>query len=373
MYLMGWCCLLVEHTKYVNDVGNGAQKLQKIDVQAQNKPISLFIQNGKRVFQPCVLEGITWATERKGAPGKLTFKVMKDAGLDFAEGNVVKFYHDNEGIFMGYVFTKRRDKDGAVTVTAYDQLRYLKNKNIYQFTNEKASDIIQELAADFQLEVGDIEDTEYVIPKYRGSNETLFDIIQFALDHTVLYGRPDPDTEKKKLYVLYDDFGKLTLKCVENRKIDLLIDAETAENYSYESSIDQKTYNKIKLYYDNKESGKREAYYAFDSANIARWGVLQMTESINPKQTGNPADKVNALLALYNRVQRSLSIKGALGDHRVRAGTILYVQLHLGDIILGAHRGDEQVVVPMLVESARHKFSESHHSMDLVLKGNAIQ
>ena len=53
-------------------------------------------------------------------------------------------------------------------------------------------------------------------------------------------------------YCLYDDFGKLTLKNIESMKLDLLVDSETAENYDYTSSIDSNTYNKVKLFYDNK-------------------------------------------------------------------------------------------------------------------------
>lgn len=70
-------------------------------------------------------------------------------------------------------------------------------------------------------------------------NQTLFDMIQNALDETLM--------NTKQLYVLYDDAGKLTLKNINTMKLNLLIDEETGENFSYESSIDEQTYNKIKL------------------------------------------------------------------------------------------------------------------------------
>ncbi len=84
-------------------------------------------------------------------------------------------------LFYGYVFIKKRNKDSSISVTAYDQLRYLKNKDIYSFVNKKATDAIKQIVDDFQLQVGDIADTGYVIPKYRGSNETLLDIMQTML------------------------------------------------------------------------------------------------------------------------------------------------------------------------------------------------
>lgn len=131
---------------------------------------------------------------------------------------------------------------------------------------------------------------------------------------------------KKKLYVLYDDFGKLTLKNIESMKLNLLIDGDTAENFNYESSIDNNTYNRIKLYYDNKDTGKREVFISpqnldeFNASdNIKKWGVLQYCESIDDKTT-NPQHKADSLLGLYNRKTRRLSINNAFGDIRVRGG-----------------------------------------------------
>jgi len=308
------------------------------------------IQNGEKVYEPVVEEGITWETERKGVPGKLTFNVLKDDVIDFTEGNTVKMAVDGKNIFYGYVFTKKRDKDGIISVTAYDQLRYLKNKDALWYINKSAADVVKMLAADFKLKVGEIEDTVYVIPKRNEENVTLFDIIQNALDLTLL--------NKKKLYVLYDDFGQLMLKDVESMKLDLLIDGDTAENYNYISSIDSSTYNRIRLYYDNKDTGMRELYITLDSSTQLQWGILQYCESIEEKCNGKA--KADALLQLYNRKTRNLSINNAFGDTRVKAGTSIGVQLDLGDIAVNNY---------MLVEKAKHVFNNKEHLMNLTLRG----
>jgi hypothetical protein len=313
--------------------------------------IQILIQNGNKLQEPLTLEGIRWETERKGAPGKLTFKVLNDNILDFTEGNAVRMSVNGSNVFYGFVFTKKRDKDGLIAVTAYDQLRYLKNKDCYIYPKAMtAAELIKAITTDYKLQVGEIEDTKYVIQRRVEDNSTLFDIIQTALDLTL--------QNKKKLYVLYDDFGKLTLKDVESLKLDLLIDADTAENYNYVSSIDSATYNQIKLYYDNKDTGKRDVYKVLDSANIARWGVLQYCDSIGEKTNGKA--KADALLGLYNKKTRSLSIDDAFGDIRVRAGTSIGVQLDLGDI---------KVQNYMLVERAKHVFLNKEHTMNLDLRG----
>jgi len=312
--------------------------------------IELIIQNGSNIYYPVVEESITWETARKGVPGILNFTVVKDEVLNFQEGNAVRLKVDGNNAFYGFVFKKERDKGNTIQVTAYDQLRYLKNKDTYVYTNKTASDVVKMIAADFKLNVGTIEDTEYIIASRVEDNKTLFDIIQNALDLTL--------QNRKKLYVLYDDFGKLTLKNVESMKLNLMIDDETAENYSYISSIDGETYNKIKLSYENKETSKREIYISQDTSNINQWGVLQYFETI--EETTNGKVKADALLSLYNRKTRNLTIKNAFGDVRVRGGSSIIINLNLGDVIVKNY---------MIVEKVKHTFKNNEHFMDLTLRG----
>ncbi len=310
----------------------------------------LLIQHGSKVYQPIVTGEIQWQTERKGVQGSLTFKVVKDATLNFTEGDAVRLKVDGQKVFYGFVFQKKRDKQGIITVTAYDQLRYFKNKDTYVYSNKTASEVVQMVAKDFNLQCGTLEDTKFKIESRVEDNQTLFDIVQNALDLTL--------QSKKEMYVLYDDFGKLTLKNIGNLKVGILIDEDTGENFDYTSSIDGETYNKIKLVYENEETGKREIYIAQDGSHINQWGVLQYFETIDEKTNGKA--KADALLSLYNQKTRNLTIKGAFGDIRVRAGTLVAVSLNLGDIIANSF---------LLVEQAKHTFSESLHTMDLTLRG----
>ena len=141
----------------------------------------LLIQNGNTVFEPVVQDGVTWTTERKGAAGKLEFKVLKDNIISFEEGNPVAFKVDNTNLFYGFVFRKKRDKEQIIKTTAYDQLRYLKNKDTRVYVNKRADEVVRSIASDFQLNVGMLENTGYVIAKKTESNQSLFDIILNAL------------------------------------------------------------------------------------------------------------------------------------------------------------------------------------------------
>lgn len=314
--------------------------------------VELYIQ-GSKLFEPITYEGIEWTTQRVGEAGKLVFTVIKDDVISFSEGAHVRLTVDGINLFYGFVFEKSRNKNHHIQVTCYDQIRYLKNKDTYVYTNKKASELIKMIAGDFNLKVGDIEDTGFKIAQRIEDNKTLFDIIYNALDLTLI--------STGKLFVLYDDFGKLTLKNIENMKLDTLINENTAEDFDYSSSIDGDTFNKIKLIYDNKNTGKREVFIAEDGEHINQWGVLQYYETIQDGMNGKAI--VNSLIDRKtgkNRKTRNLDIKGALGDLKVRAGSSVPVSLNLGDIITNNY---------LVVDSCTHYFYENYHKMDLHLIG----
>ena len=315
-------------------------------------------ESGTKAYQPAVEEGIEWSTERRSTPGKLTFKLIQDDVLDISEGCAVRLTADGDEIFFGFIFKLQWGKDGMVSVTAYDQLRYFKNKDTIIYENMTAAQLIRMLAKDYGLKCGILEDTRYVIASGVEENTSLYEMVENALDQTL--------TNTKEMYVLYDDFGKLTLKNISSMAVGspgayLMIDEETGENYDYSSSIDDNTYNKIKLIYDNEETGIRDVYIAQSGANINRWGILQYFDTLSKGENGQA--KADALLSLYNRKSRSLKITNAFGDNRVRAGSMLVVNLALGDITLSNF---------MMVEQCKHTYKEGEHWMDLTLRGNQI-
>lgn len=319
--------------------------------------VELLIGNELRtkLYIPVIEEGIEWTTERKNTPGKLTFKVLKDDILDFSEGSVVRMCDNGDNIFSGFVFKQQRDREQLITVTAYDQLRYLKNKDTIVYENKTADQFLRMVAADYVLNVGVLENTKYVIESRIEENTSLFEMIENALDLTL--------TNTGEMFVLYDDFGQLMLRqlssmIVGNQEAYLMIDEETGENFEYTSSIDDNTYNKIKLTYDNEDTGVREVYIAQDSSNINKWGVLQYFDTLNKGENGQA--KADALLKLYNKKTRNLKLTNILGDNRVRAGSMIVVNLDLGEIKIRNF---------MLVESCKHIYKENEHWMDLTLRG----
>jgi hypothetical protein len=309
----------------------------------------LTIQNGGRVFSPPVEEGIKIEWERTGSPGKMTFTTIKSPNMAFGEGDVVRFYYDNKPVFQGYVFTKKKDREERIEVTCYDQIRYLKNKYTYVFEKKTATQIIKALCKDFGLKTGSMDNTAYVIPSIAEENKAALDIVLDVLEDTLL--------NTGNMYVLYDNFGELTLKNVSNMTSNTLIDKETAENFDYSSSIDDETYNSIVLYYKGDDE-KIKLYTASNASTIKQWGTLRYFEEVKNPTIGQ--NKANSLLKLYNKKTRELKITGAFGSTTVRGGTLIPVKLNLGDIVTNNF---------MLVEKVTHKFDKDHYTMDLTLEG----
>jgi hypothetical protein len=315
----------------------------------------LLIQHQGAVMLPPVVESVSIEWERQGQPGKLTADIVKTPGLSFQEGDPCRFSVDGTPIFYGFVFEKARkgSMDQVITITVYDQLYYLKNKDTYVYSNKTAAAVIRMIAEDFQLNVGALADTGYTIASRVEDSKTLFDIIQTALDETL--------KATSQMYVLYDDVGKLTLKNIGDMKLGLLVDNETAGDFDYKTSIASQTYDKVKLSYENKDTGKREIFIAQDGSSINQWGVLQYYEKID--STANAKAMADALLSLYNTKTRTLKLKDVLGDVRVRAGTMLVVMLGLGDMNLSSY---------LMVEQVKHTFSNEQHVMDLNMRGGTF-
>ncbi len=315
----------------------------------------LLIQHGNKIMYPPVVEGVTIEWERKGQPGKLVFEVVKSTGLSFQEGDPCRFSVDGAPVFYGFVFEKSRkgSNPNVIKVTAYDQLYYLKNKDTYVYEGKTATEVIKMIAEDFQLNVGTLENTGYVIPSRVEDNQTLFDIIQTALDETL--------KATGQMFVLYDSAGKLTLKNIGSLKLNMLIDDETAGDFDYKSSIASQTYDKIKLSFENKDTGKREIYIAQDSSHINQWGVLQYYEKLN--SSANAKAMADALLSLYNTKTRTLKLQDVLGDIRVRGGSLLVTMLGLGDINVSGY---------LMTEQVKHTFRDGQHLMDLKMRGGTF-
>ncbi|WP_343208225.1 M23 family metallopeptidase [Anaerolentibacter hominis] len=325
-------------------------KALKTDQTYLDTGVEILIQNDQ-IYYPMITGDVTVVWERKSTPGKLTFDIIQDQTLNIQEGNPVRMQVNGKGMFYGFIFEISRSDHDKRTITCYDQLRYLKNKDTLIYNNKTYAELLKMIAKDYNLTTGTIEDTKYKI-KSRIEDGTLLDILGNASDTTLM--------NTGNLYVLYDDFGKICLRHIKNMQLPILIDEDTAQDISYKSSIDSDTYNRIKLVNDNDKTGEREVTIAQDDKTQSQWGILQYYESVDNAGDTVMKEKAKVLLDYYNKKRRSLSIQGCFGDIRVRGGSMVIVKLDLTDI---------QIQNFMMVERVTHTFSNGEYYMDLSLSG----
>lgn len=260
-----------------------------------------------------------WKTVRRGSPASFSFTALPSK-VEWLHGGIIRVSDGKTGLFYGYVFKIKTAADGMTEITAYDQLRYLKNKNTYVFENVTAARVVREICEDFGLKTGNIADTGYVIPSMVEDGQELFDIMLKALDYTLI--------NTNRMFYLWDDFGAIRVTEVSDGKLPIMLgDESLATDYSFESSIDGDTYNQIKLLRDNKETGRRDLYLFKDSSNIARWGLLQYHEKVDEDMNAAQIEQRGSqLLELYNRPEKTFSVE-AISDLRVRGGKMIFVRI----------------------------------------------
>lgn len=295
---------------------------------------------------------IEWFIEEN--PGKLELTINNLFNENYiSEGSPISIKIDSKKIFWGFVFKLSKNRKQEMQIIAYDQLRYLKSKDTYVFSNMSCSDIFKRVCQDYNLNHKLVATSILKLPQRINDNKTLAEIIQFSLDQCLI--------GTGRWLFMRDNFGTLELLDVAEEKTTLCIgDESLLTDYNYESSIED-SYNQVKLIKENKEKKKREIYIVKDSSNIKKWGLLQFSEKVNEKMNdAQIKEKAENTLKSKNKVKKNIKLT-AIGDFRVKAGTGVVLQIK-----------DLENDIPynkyVIVTKVSHKIDNCKHLMDLEVR-----
>lgn len=333
----------------------GSQSSMKSGILSSTSVLSegceVLFEKDDAVFMPVVCENISLEFSRNYTASVFKCTCVVDSLLTISEGNAVSFKYNGQKMFYGYVFEKTESDPYKITITCYDQLRYFKNKTTYIYSNKKYSEVLTTLCTANSLNIGEIEDTEYVIES-RIEEGTIFDILGNASDETI--------SKTSKTFVLYDDFGSICLKNIDNMFVPVMIDEESFSSYNYTTSIDDDVYTKVTIAQDDDYTGKRELYVANNDTAQSEWGILEYYERFSGMDSSSLSEMASTMLSELSAKKNKLTISDCLGDYRIRGGSSLMVSLILNDRVINDF---------MLVENVLHNWTDGYHSMDLVLSG----
>jgi len=299
-----------------------------------------------------LLISTTWNGQITGQPGKLAFDIVRDGTLKFYEGSPCSLIVNGYRLFYGWVFSKNRKDSEKTSAVAYDAKRYMKNSDTRVFTESTAAERFTRLCEDFEIKHTIVHNPNFILPPKIYDNKTIADMVEDSINLTLIH--------TGKWYILRDNFGTLEFLDMEKLKTNLILgDMSLMTGYDYQTSIDDDTYNQIKLVQENKQTAKRDVYIVKDSSTIARWGLLQHFETVD--ENANPAQialRAEQLLKLKNRVTRKLKIN-ALGDFRIMPGNSVWVETQMEDMRLSRY---------MLVHAVSHTIKNKLHTMQVTLE-----
>jgi len=299
-----------------------------------------------------IVDTISLTTQMSDQAGKLTFNYQDDDNIKLHEGSPVYLKVDGVGMFYGTIFTRERTAKDSYSITAYDQMYYLKNKDTYVFPTMTASERFEKVCKDKQLKYRVDDKPSYKVPGAIMDNDTMYNMVQDGIDRTLI--------NTGDWYIIRDDFGTLQFASLNRLKTMLFIgDESLLTDYNFKSTIEGDTYNQVKLIKENKETKKREVYIVKDSNNIKKWGLLQYFEKMDEKaNAAQIKERANMILQLKNRVVKTLKLE-CLGDTRVFAG--VGIVLGISDLVKEG--------IPMnkyfMVTSCTHTFKNDYHTMSL--------
>lgn len=311
--------------------------------------VDLLINDGKNWLRPQVLSGLR-LQRAANAAAVLDFVVVKNGMLNFLEGAPVRLRLDGQTVFVGRVFSKRRRQPELIQVRAYDQLRYLQNRDCCMLRDFTPGDLLRRICSENNMQLGKVADCGLRLGAHSFDNRRYLDMLAEVLAEVW--------QARGRRYFVYDDCGAVCLQSCWDMRVNILLAADCIGGYEYATSIDEKTYNRVKVIYEDKRKGLRKEFVAEDGGKIADWGVLQLV-SKNADAKQQTYSRARELLQLYRQRRESLLVLQAPGNTMVRGGSMVGVRLNLGEQLVDCWA---------LVKRAEHLIEQGNCLMNLSLE-----
>lgn len=341
--------------------------------------------NQNTIQIPVLTDEVTLDRNYNSSAATLDFTCQKDEKLAFDMGDIVVLTVDYKVAFRGRIFTKSRNSNKKIQVTAYDNLRYLLNEDTIVLGQDNPKKNYYTLK-DLLDKIRQILQTYWFTLDYSITNKEISNV---KLDPVVYEDKSYIDMifdtfEKIKTkgdfnLTIYDDNGKIVI-CDIN---DLImrggtwvdpygatvtpmllgnveptiysIGYDNIEDFSHEESIDDDVYTVVKLTTEGENANKTQSHLVFEKDNLKQYGPLICSEKVDDAKEFSP--KGRSIIGEKGRSKNTFSITGCTGMIEARGGSGLYIdKIDVGHTV---YRGF------MLVKEVTHKFKGQTHTMDL--------
>jgi len=274
-------------------------------------------------------EDVKWSGDIKTGFRKLEVRVAntdstkKDelTSLHFEAGRPLFFYVNGKEVFRGIIFDTNFESSGTTSIMAYDEAKYLTtNEDTRFFTKSTASSFITKICKEFDIAVGTIENTKYVIDKMIFRGEDLFSMIQKVLTKT--------RDETGRRYWMYVQDGKLNVVERKNQVVRWMLEDDVNIMDSSRRVNIEELRNQIKVTtgsIDEKSPKNPTSTIAKDEASIAKYGRMQLVEDMGEKMTSARInERAKTVLKEKNKPRIDIDVT-ALGLVEVYSGKSVLV------------------------------------------------
>lgn len=313
--------------------------------------VFVLIKSGQSYDVSNLVESIVWSGRCGSAARSIKAVLLDDdgyghdrSGINCEKGHKCIFYWKGKELFRGLIMNQSYSNK-KLTITAYDSGIYLANsKDSFNYKNKKASEIFLDCMKRLNIDVGNIADTKYKIPKLPKQEKTFYDVICDALSSTY--------KATGERYYPISMKGKLSLLERKKEVIQWVIEPGTNLNsFSYSKSVeDIKT--RIRLLTDKGKVVAEEKNSSLEKT----FGVFQDIEKAKDKLNAAQLKQMaGSLLKKKGAPSQKFSIT-ALGIPEVYAGKCVYIRVP-----------ELSISRTFFVDEDSHTFKGNYHSMKLTL------
>ncbi|RCX22963.1 hypothetical protein DFP94_101552 [Fontibacillus phaseoli] len=309
------------------------------------------LYDGKHWIEP-LIKSAEWSGDVAQPHRTLTLTISntlngKEQAVPFEVGKEIRFYANNTGLFRGIIFEYYISDRGEAVITAHDENVYLtKNVDTRKFTKMTAGAILKEICKAFEVPVGSVANTGYVIPKMNLHGTTLWDMIVTALTET--------RKQNGRKFSVFSKGGLLYLRERKEEVVRWHLERGVNITGASRSLSIEDTRTAVKV--EAGEEKKRSTAAAKDASMIAKYGLMQHYETASTDANKSQLDQLaKQRLKDLAKVGEEISVE-ALGNVEVIAGTAVYAFESMTKLAGGFY-----------VTADKHVFEESAYRMDVTL------
>lgn len=293
--------------------------------------------------------GLSWSSDVDTLGQSLSFELPFDKDgellpMPFVNvGDKISLRYNGEDVFFGIAVDEERNGRSPIKYNCFDLAFYL-NENVVtiQFNDIPAKQAIEDLCEKIGIKctVANLAVKIKKIYKAQAVSEILKDILAICNEQTGI----------KYRFEMRGD----TLVVFHWKDIKVDINAEWISSPNRKTSLSGMK-NRIEIVSADEKTTKVLGQ-AEDAANIAKYGLLTQSQTIDEKEISKAKAVANNLLKELNRLKEEGGVS-LVGDYRARAGRLIALE----EPITG-------LTGEFLIKSAQHTYNNGIHLMTLGLE-----